>query len=291
MKILILGGDGMLGHVLLTNMQSRHNVKVTLRCDVQSYERYGLFNEENTYYNIDPLREHKLYSVLEEFRPDVVVNALGVIKQRSEANKFIPAIETNALFPHILALACKCINARLVQMTTDCVFSGKTGNYSEIDKPDADDLYGKTKHLGELDYSHCITLRTSFFGLELRNKSGLIEWFISQKGKIKGFSGAIYSGLSTSEMSSVIEMVIIKFPTMNGLWHVASEPIDKFRLLKILAEKLGRSDIEIESDDAFKCDRSLNAAEFISKTGYQPPSWPDMLEQLAEQINMRAKKK
>ena len=283
-RIFIFGGDGMLGHILLKNLEKKHDVKVTLRNNILFYDKYNIFNINNSIDEFDPLNSHNLDEILCEYRPDIVINALGLIKQRSEAANYILSLEINSLFPHRLALACKRINARFIQLSTDCVFSGKKGSYIETDLPDACELYGRTKLLGECYYENVLTLRTSFFGLELRHKTGLIEWFLAQSGEIRGYTKAIYSGILTSEMGKVIEDIITKYPEMSGLWHVSSEPIDKYGLLVKLSDIMGRNDIKIKPDNSFCCDRSLNAQKFKEYTGYQPPSWNSMLSTLAEQI-------
>jgi dTDP-4-dehydrorhamnose reductase len=197
MRILILGGDGMLGHQLLIAYQQRHDVRVTLRRDLNDYTSYGLFNTENSYTGIDVRNNDRLVEVFSEFHPEAVINAVGIIKQRAEAIDAIPSLEINALLPHRLAVLCKATGSRLVQMSTDCVFSGKKGNYIETDESDAQDLYGKTKYLGELHENHCLTLRTSIIGLELSRRKSLVEWFLAQRGTIKGYKKAIFSGFTT----------------------------------------------------------------------------------------------
>jgi dTDP-4-dehydrorhamnose reductase len=174
-----------------------------------------------------------------------------------------------------------------VHMSTDCVFSGSKGMYLETDFEDAADLYGRSKLLGEVDTPHSITLRTSIIGLELSRKKSLIEWFLAQRGSIKGYSKVIYSGFTTIEMARIIEMLLLEQPTLSGVWHVASAPISKFDLLVELATILNRSDIEIEQDDTFVCDRSLDASQFGHATGYHAPNWHQMLGELAEQIQER----
>jgi dTDP-4-dehydrorhamnose reductase len=178
----------------------------------------------------------------------------------------------------------------LIHISTDCVFAGDKGNYTEQDIPDAKDLYGQSKRWGELiKQEHCITLRTSIIGLELANKMGLIEWFLSQKGIIKGFTHAIYSGFTTLEFSRIIEYVSLQYPNLHGLWHVSSDPINKYELLKIFQTKLQKEDVTIEPDNVFVCERSLNSENFRKLTGYNPPTWDNMLTELAEQVRDRGR--
>jgi dTDP-4-dehydrorhamnose reductase len=222
--------------------------------------------------------------VLDTYRPQAVVNTIGMVKQRAAAHDAIASIETNALFPHRLAAACRQRSIRVVHLSTDCVFSGRKGRYLETDLPDAADLYGRSKLLGELSDPHCITLRTSIIGRELARKASLIEWYLSQKGVIKGFDKAIYSGFTTAEMARIIEHLLVCHPELSGIWHVASEPISKFDLLSRLNTILKRDDIVVERDETFICDRSLDGSRFAGGAQYVAPSWDAMLAELGDQI-------
>ncbi len=288
MRILILGGDGMLGHQLLQAWQDRHEVMVSLRGPLSHYAAYGLFSEANSIDHVDVRDIDRVGRLLRQFRPEAVVNAVGIIKQRDEAHDAIACIEINTLLPHRLSVLCTDIGARLVHLSTDCVFSGKKGMYREDELEDARDLYGRSKLLGEVHDAHAVTLRTSIIGLELARKRSLIEWFLAQRGTVKGFTRAIYSGLTTLEMARIIERVLLQHPDLSGLWHVASQPISKYDLLQKLAVLLGRQDIDVVPYDDFACDRSLDASRFEARTGYQSPSWDTMLADLAAQIQERA---
>lgn len=288
MKILIVGGDGMLGHQLLHTLQQQHDVRVTLRQDLAVYSKDKLFTQENSYVGVDVRRFEELLNAIADFQPQAIVNAVGIVKQRKSAKDILPSLEINALFPHRLSLFCKTAGIRLIHISTDCIFSGRKGNYTEADTSDAEDVYGKTKYLGELSEPHCVTLRSSIIGLELYHKSGLIEWFLAQKGNIKGFTKAIYSGLTTQEMSRVIDRVLVKHPEISGVWHVSSDQaVNKYELLNVFSELLGRKDIRIERDEDFICDRSLLSEPFKEITGYKPPSWQVMLSELANQVKQR----
>jgi len=286
-RILILGGDGMLGHQLLQSWQSAHEVKVTLRRPLSDYAQYGLFSVQNSIDCVDVRHFEHLQGVLRDFRPAAVVNAVGIIKQREEAHAAIPSIEVNALLPHRLHVCCAEIGARLVHLSTDCVFSGRKGMYREDDLEDARDLYGRSKLLGEVYDVPAVTLRTSIIGLELARKRSLIEWFLAQTGTVRGFTRAIYSGFTTLEMARIIEFVLCEQTDLSGLWHVASQPVSKYELLKTLATLLNRRDIDVIPDNDFVCDRSLDASRFQTRTGYLPPSWDTMLAELAVQIQER----
>jgi dTDP-4-dehydrorhamnose reductase len=168
----------------------------------------------------------------------------------------------------------------MIHFSTDCVFSGKKGNYLESDQSDAEDLYGRTKFLGEVSYPHTVTLRSSIIGRELKARLGLIEWFLCQKGPVHGYKNAIYTGFTTDEMSKILLNVIIPNPALSGVYHVSSDPISKYDLLRLVKEKLNL-ETEIIPDEGFRCDRSLDSSRFRSLTGYTPPSWEQMIEELA----------
>lgn len=279
MRILILGGDGMLGHQLLKSLASRHEVKVTLRQDLDAYHRYQFFGAANSYAGIDVRSLELLTEVFADFQPQAVINAVGIVKQRPTAKESIPSLEVNSLLPHRLSILCKAVGARLLHMSTDCVFSGRKGNYLESDPADAEDLYGRSKYLGEVHDEHCLTLRTSIIGRELSRKKSLLEWFLAQAGTVKGFSKAIYTGFTTLEMSRIVENLLVNHPDASGVYQVSSDPINKFELLLLLREKLGHK-VEIVADDSFCCDRSLDSTRFREKFSYIPPTWEAMIEEL-----------
>lgn len=279
MRILILGGDGMLGHQLLKHLQNRHDVKVTLRQDLGAYGQFSIFRKENVYDAIDIRSLERLVEVMADFRPEAVVNAVGIVKQRADAKESIPSLEINALLPHRLAVLCKGIGARLIHLSTDCIFSGKKGSYLESDPSDAEDLYGKTKYLGEVHEANSLTLRTSIIGRELSRHTSLLDWFLAQKGTAKGYTKAIYTGFTTLEMSRIIEKMLLEYPDASGVYQVSSDPINKYELLLLIREKLGL-DIEITPDDVFCCDRSLDSSRFRSEFNYNPPTWTAMIEEL-----------
>lgn len=287
MRVLILGGDGMLGHRLFLHLRDQHQVRVTLRRPLASYEDYGLFNRGNSYPGVDAGEEDRLLEVISDFRPEAVVNAVGIVKQRESARAAIPSLEINALLPHRLASMCRAAGSRLVHMSTDCVFNGRRGGYTEEDISDAEDLYGRTKFLGEVAEPGCITLRTSIIGLELSRKTGLVEWFLAQNGEIRGFTNAIYTGLTTAEMSRVIERVLVEQPDLSGVWQVASRPVSKYDLLVRLVEILGREDVYIVQDDSVRIDRSLSGLAFEKTTGYRVPAWDALLQELGDEVRRR----
>ena len=225
-----------------------------------------------------------MLQVIADFRPEAVVNTIGIVKQRSDAKEVIPSLEINSLLPHRIALACRTFGARLVHLSTDCVFSGRKGNYCETDFSDADDLYGRTKFLGEVSESHCLTLRTSMIGPELSRKTGLLEWFLAQRGQtVKGFTKAIFTGFPTTELARIVEQVLMDVPTIHGVYHVAARPISKYDLLTLIRDRL-KLPITIERDSTFECDRSLDATRFHRDTGYSPPPWNVMINDMASHM-------
>ncbi len=286
MRILILGGDGMLGHQMFKQLGPKHDVRVTLHQELPAYKEFNLFHAENAYTGLDVRCSEELIKVLADFHPQAVVNGIGIVKQRAACTESIASLEINALFPHRLAILCRMIGARVIHLSTDCVFSGKKGGYSEDDPSDAEDLYGRSKYLGEVSDSHCLTLRTSMIGRELNRKQSLLEWFLAQKDTIKGFRSAIFSGLTTLELSRVLERMIVDYPGAAGIYHVSSDPISKYDLLMLIKSK-ARLAIEILPDDSFRCDRSLDSSRFRREFKYKPPAWEEMIEELSRNIKLR----
>jgi dTDP-4-dehydrorhamnose reductase len=280
MKVLIMGGSGMLGHKMLQRFANRFDTYVTLRQDFNDYRRYNLFKEDKTVVHITVEKIGGVIRAIDKVRPDVVVNCIGIVKQATLAKDPLSSISVNALFPHLLARYCQTRGIRIIQISTDCVFSGHKGFYNENDISDAEDIYGKTKFLGELSGEGCLTLRTSIVGRELETSLGLIEWLLSQEGKtLRGYANAIFSGLTTGALADIIGMIIADQRDMKGVWHVASEPISKLELLS-LVKRIYKLNIQIERDDAVVIDRSLNANRFCHATGFVPSSWHDMIEQM-----------
>jgi len=281
MRVLILGGSGMLGHQLCRLLSERMEVWATLRKMPETFE---FLPEDRMIDNVSVQDIARLTEVLDTVKPDAVVNAIGIVKQRDEAKQAVPSIQINALFPHQLADLCVERSIRVVQISTDCVFSGFRGNYSELDVPDPVDLYGRTKLLGELNRPGTLTLRTSIIGWQLNTFSSLLSWFALQRNsQIKGYRKAIYSGFSTEVMAHLIGDILQTRPDLSGLYQVASEPITKFDLLVQLRDIIGWQDIVIEPDDQFFCDRSLSGSRFSTATGWRPPTWEAMLQGLARE--------
>jgi len=283
MKILILGGSGMLGHRLWINLRKEHEVWVTVRSNSGSdFPDVPEFPQHYVRPMVDALNFDQVIRAMASIQPDLVINCIGLIKQLGHvARDPLFSISLNAMFPHRLSMVCRTSKVRLIHISTDCVFSGKKGSYLESDQSDAEDLYGRTKFLGEVAYPpHCITLRTSIIGHELKTRLGLIEWFLAQTGTIRGYTRAIFTGFTTDELSRVIMQRVIPNPDLTGLYHVSTDPISKYDLL-CHARKAYKKDIEIVPDVDFMMDRSLDSTRFRQATGYQPPSWPEMIDEMA----------
>lgn len=277
MKILVLGASGMLGNAMVRVLSEKSDWQVygTIRSE-SSRRFFSADIAERLLAGVDVEQHDSLLQAFIRVRPDVVINCVGLIKQLADAEDPLQAIPINSLLPHRLARLCELSGARLVHMSTDCVFSGEKGGYSESDLSDAKDLYGKAKFLGEVSYRHTITLRTSIIGHELQSAHGLVGWFLSQQGTCKGFRRVIFSGLPTVALAQLIRDVVIPRPELSGLYHVAAQPISKYDLLRLVAEVYGNS-IEVIPDDAPVSDRSLDATRFQRETGYVAPSWVELI--------------
>lgn len=278
---MILGGGGMLGHKLSQLYSQKFETWVTVRTGFRDYERFRLFDEKRTLGGVDAFDFATVERAFELAQPDVVINAVGVIKQLQTAKDPITALTINSLLPHRLAALCRASGARLITLSTDCIFNGRRGMYTEDDISDAEDLYGRTKYLGEATGDSCLTLRTSIIGRELGTAHSLVEWFLQNRGgKIKGFTQAIYTGFPTIIMAEIIADVMLRHPNLSGLHHVSSEPIDKYELLCLIRDAYG-IEIQIEPDADFKIDRSLDSARFREATGFRPLAWPEMIRAMA----------
>ena len=279
-RALVIGGGGMLGHKVWQSLAARFETRAAIRAWRPAFERISPRARTEAVEGVDARRFDTVERALAEFRPRFVVNAVGVVKQSPAAKDPIASIEVNALFPHRLAEACEAIGAKLVHVSTDCVFSGRKGRYAKWDEPDPVDLYGRTKLLGEPG-GGALTLRTSIVGRELDTAHGLVEWFLSNRGgRVRGFSRAVFSGLSTGTFAELIADLLERQPSLSGLYHVAAEPIDKHALLALLNEAYGAG-VEIAPDEEMVIDRSLDGRAFAAATGFRAPSWPTMVEAMA----------
>lgn len=282
-RVLVLGASGMLGSTLFRAFSRDPDLQT-----------FGAVREANTKRHFAPVLhdalipnvrldgESGLLTALGVAKPDVVVNCIGIIKQLPSANDHLESLAINATLPHRLAKYCDATGARLVHFSTDCVFSGKHGNYREEDFPDAYDLYGRTKFLGEVAYKNSITLRTSIIGHELDRSKSLVDWFLSQSTEVKGFTKAVFSGLPTIEVARVVKEHVIPNPNLSGLFHLSVDPINKYDLLNLVASTYGKT-INIIPDDKLVIDRSLNSDRFRTATGFQPKPWPDLIKDMHQE--------
>ena len=281
MKVLIIGSSGMIGSTILRVLSDKKDWGVfgTVR-DAAVKKLFNASIGERLEAGVDVENIDSLVKVLDRIRPEIVINCAGLTKHRPSAEDPLVSVPINTLMPHKLAGLCKLSGARLIHISTDCVFSGKKGDYSENDFADAQDVYGKSKLLGEINYPHAITLRTSTIGHELQSKFGLLDWFLSQEVKCTGYARAIFSGLPTVVFAQIIRDIVIPRYELSGLYHVAAKSINKFDLLKLIANAYDKK-IDIVRDEELIIDRSLNSTRFQLATGYIAPEWPELIQQMS----------
>lgn len=281
MRILVLGGAGMLGHKLCQVLSRDFETTTTVRSSRHGHSvpQY-ILGPAQVIDGVDACRIETVANAIQRAKPHAVINCIGIIKQIEAARDPVTSISINSLFPHKLHQLCAMHGARLIHMSTDCVFSGSTGLYTEDDNPDPTDLYGRSKLLGELQGDNCLTIRTSIIGRELDGAHGLVEWFLSQSGPtVPGFTNAIFSGLPTVVLANIIAHLIRDFPELHGLYHVSASPISKFDLLRLLAKAFDK-DLTVEPFAGVRIDRSLNSDRFRKLTGYCPEPWPQLVAQV-----------
>lgn len=282
-RVLILGAGGMLGHKVWQLFRHRFDTYATVRQGYEAYAPYDLFDAARLRTGVDAREFDSVARTIRELRPHAVVNCIGIIKQLPAGADPVLSIEVNSLFPHRLAHLCAAFGVRLIHLSTDCVFSGKKGGYNEEDPPDAEDLYGRSKLLGEVRESGCLTLRTSMIGRELKSRVGLLEWFLSQQGgRVSGYVNAIFSSFTTPALATVLAELITEWDGLTGMYHLSTEPISKYQALVMVRERFGLC-IEVEPYPAYHCDRSLDSTRFRSLTGFTPPTWDQMLEELVHE--------
>jgi len=278
MRVLVIGATGMLGNAIFRflSINSGWSIYGTTRSEAAK----KLFNDSlgsHLLSGIDVEQQDSLINAFNRARPDIVINCVGLIKQLVDSEQPLQAIPINALLPLRLANICALTNSRLIHMSTDCVFSGDKGGYHESDLPDARDLYGRSKLLGEVDYPHAVTLRTSIIGHELQSSNGLVEWFLSQQGRCSGYTKAIFSGFPTVVLAQIIRDYVIPNDELSGLYHVASDPISKFDLIKLIGVEYEKS-IDVQPDERVVINRSLNADRFRNATGFISTDWVEMIK-------------
>jgi dTDP-4-dehydrorhamnose reductase len=284
-SVLVLGGGGMLGHKMFQRLGARFpETRCTLRGRAVDapFRDIPLFQTDRVVEGLDVMDLAAVDALLERLRPEVVVNCIGIIKQRSDAKAALPSITLNSLLPHRLAAALEPWGGRVIHFSTDCVFSGRDGGYTEESPSDAEDLYGKSKYLGEVAVGNALTLRTSIIGRELVQHHSLLDWFLAQDhGSVRGFTRHFYTGLTTNHLADLVGDLIERQPALSGLYQVAADRISKHDLLLLIRDAYGL-DVEVTPDDAPFCDRSLDGSRFRAATGYVCPSWPELVRQLAE---------
>jgi len=281
-RILVAGATGMLGHEAIRLLHRDFEVWAACRNPAELPD-LGL-PASRILGGLNATDPASAAGLVERARPDLVLNAVGIVKQRAEAKSALPSILVNSLWPHALADACAASGSRMVHVSTDCVFTGDRGNYRESDPADAFDLYGRSKLLGEVTtQAHVVTLRTSIIGWQLGEQTGLVGWFAEHRREsLNGFSKAVFSGLTTRRLTEVVRDVLLPDSTLSGLWHVSAAPIDKYTLLSRLARRLDWN-VDLKPVDEPRIDRSLNSSRFRERTGWAPPSWDEMLGELASQ--------
>ena len=280
-RILVIGGTGMLGHKLVQQLSDRFDIYTTIRGDFSTVERFGIFDEAKTISQTRLEDECSVRHAIGRSKPDVVINAAGIIKQLPASSDVIATLTINSILPRRLYQLSAEHGYRLILISTDCVFSGQKGNYTESDEPDAKDLYGRSKLLGEVIADRCLTIRTSFIGRELETSHGLVEWFLSNRGKkVKGFARAIYSGFPTVVFADIMANLLVEHPDLDGLYHISSDPIDKCRLLSLVSREY-KANIGLDPDESLVIDRSLDSTRFRTATGFAPPPWEEMVGQMA----------
>jgi dTDP-4-dehydrorhamnose reductase len=278
MKVLVLGVNGMLGSTMMRVLARNGAYHVTGTARSSAKPPMKALSAAQIVEGVDLCNPDHLMRVFTEVVPNIVINCAGLTKHVKAGNDPIPALTMNAILPHRLAELCALINARLIHISTDCVFSGTKGNYLETDLPDAGDLYGKTKYLGEVSGRRVVTLRSSILGHEMGTKFGLLEWFLSQE-KCMGYRKAIFSGLPTVELARVVSDLIVPNEAIEGLYHVGAQPMNKDALLRLIAEVYCKQ-VDIQPDDRIVIDRSLNSEKFHAATGYKAPAWPLLIEEM-----------
>jgi dTDP-4-dehydrorhamnose reductase len=277
---MILGATGMLGSAMTRVMAERDDLKVVALSRATNAAKWFAPDLRAEFHGgLDVENFENLTAAFAAHKPDIVTNCIGVVKQLAAAAEVLTAVPINALLPHRLSQLCGMTGARLVHVSTDCVFSGRNGGYRESDVPDAGDLYGTSKLWGEVHDRHAITLRTSIIGPELNSARGLLGWFLSQTSSMRGFRRAKFSGLPTVELSRLVRDLVLPRPDLSGLYHVSTHAIDKDSLLRLFAAEY-RKDIEIVPDDTLVIDRSLDSSRFRSITGYAPPEWVALVREM-----------
>jgi len=276
-KVLILGATGMLGHTLMLHLIQNKKVEVygTTR-KLKSFKNYNKFNYKLI--KLDVSNFSNLERCIKRIKPDYVINCIGIIKQKISSKMKKNIILINSILPNFLNFLSFKNNLNLILISTDCVFNGKSGNYDEKKKPNALDIYGLSKSRGEVLSANSLILRTSIIGHELSTNLSLMDWFLKSNGSVQGYKKAFFSGVTTLELSKLIEKILFK-KFENGLFNIGGDKISKFDLLLKIKEIYGKN-IDIYSTNNFKIDRSLNSFKFYNNFKFKKKSWKNMLKEL-----------
>ncbi len=279
MRILILGGSGMLGHRLWVELSKTHQAWMTVRSSAKVIPDLPGMDRSRIREDVEATNFDEVIRALASIQPDVVINCIGIVKQLPLSNDPLTSLEINALLPHRISLISRAAKIRMIHFSTDCVFSGKKERaYTEDDQSDAEDLYGRSKFLGEVSYRpHTLTLRTSIIGRELYKRYGLVEWFLSQRQSVNGYQKAIFSGFTTGAIARILLDYVLPHPELTGIYHLSSYPISKYDLLQLINKAYGLG-IEIKPDTTVVCNRVLDSSRFRKETGFVPPTWPEMIQ-------------
>jgi dTDP-4-dehydrorhamnose reductase len=282
MRILILGVSGLIGHKIFQVLSEDFEVFGTLHKSKKDYGNLELFSSLNIIENINVAEFEILKGVLYAINPDVILNCVGITKRKIETYDLVDVLTINSLFPHQLANWAKINKKRVIHFSTDCVFNGRVGNYTETSLTTAEDVYGRTKALGEINYKHTLTIRSSFIGQELFDKTELLEWFLNQNGKqINGYTNTLYSGVSTIFMARIVKYLILKYPYVSGLYNLSpNKPISKYDLL-CLAKKFFNINVEIIPTDKPIHLPTLDGSKLKSEINLTVPDWEEMMSELA----------
>ena len=278
MKILILGGDGMIGHKMVQVLGAQnHEIVISVR-EKRDLSLKSFSSKSKVFFN-DFIKDNAL-NFLDKVNPDVIINAIGVTIRRGVNDHVSNSIYINSYFPHQLANWAGIHNKRLIHFSTDCVFSGSEGSYSEDTNPNALDYYGKTKGLGEVFSKNAITLRSSMIGPELFNKTELFEWVINNKEKeINGFSRVIYSGVTTVYMARLVADLIENHKDLSGIYNIASNPISKFELLHLINDNFDLG-LVINKDQSIISNKTLDSSKIDNELGIKSSNWNELIIEL-----------
>lgn len=281
-RVLVLGATGMLGHMLFKYLYNHSTYTVFATCRNFPAAAFTPGEQAQLFYSVDALNLAELRAIIARIAPSIVINCIGIIKQSQLSSDRYLNVSINSLVPHQLAELCESQQARLIHFSTDCVFDGQKGNYQESDTALATDLYGRSKYLGEVDYPHALTLRTSLIGHELRSRGGLLEWFLAQTNSVSGYTHAIFSGLTTYELAQVLLRYILPAPQLNGIYHLSATAISKYELLQLIANVYGKK-IALIPCAQVQLNRALNSHKLSREVGYSPKPWPQMIIEMYQQ--------